>query len=200
MLDDDDPSSAAAGVSASISVVPVTDRTNQFLNGAFTNKMTGTERHALRSTYTLPQNKLTRAPFLDTMMASQCSRTVKSTNRSLYTLQGLLLEAIGPLNQFMEAINDPDPQVAINNSDPQVTMDQIGEAVETAVTSLANASNKMSLMRRTKILEEYNKEFVPFAAAKEQDWASTVPRLFGPNFLKEAADYLQQLQLVRKVK
>ena len=91
----------------------------------------------------------------------------------------------------MEAINDPDPQV---------TMDQIGKAVEAAVTSLANASNKMSLMRRTKILEEYNKELVPFAAAKERDWASAAQRLFGPNFLKEVADYLQQLQLVRKVK
>ena len=127
------------------------------------------------------------------MMASQCSRTVKSTNRSLYTLQGLLLEAIGPMSQLLEAVNDPDPQV---------TTDQIGEAVdlETAVTLLANASNKMSLMRMTKILEEYNKELVPFAAAKEQDWASAAPRLFGPNFLKEAADYLQQLQLIWKVK
>ena len=148
-------------------------------------------RLALHSAYILPQNELTRAPFLDTMMASQCSRTVKSTDRSLYTLQGLLLEAIGHLSQLLEAIND---------LDPQVTMDQIGEAVETAVTLLANASNKMSLMRRTKIMEEYNKELVPFAAAKERDWASAAPRLFGPNFLKEAADYLQQLQLVWKVK
>ena len=80
----------------------------------------------------------------------------------MYTLQGLLLEAIEPLSQLLEAVNDPDPQL---------TMDQIGEAVETAVTLLANASNKMSLMR-TKILEEYNKELVPFAAAKERDWAS----------------------------
>ena len=98
---------------------------------------------------------------------------------------------MGPLSQLLEAVND---------LDPQVTMGQIGEAVETAVTLLANASNKMSLMRRTKILEEYNKELVPFAAAKERDWASAMPRLFGPNFLKEAADYLQQLQLVWKVK
>ena len=54
MLDDDNPSSAAAGVPAAISAVPVTDRTNQFLNGAFTNNMTGTEGRALRSAYILP--------------------------------------------------------------------------------------------------------------------------------------------------
>ena len=147
----------------------------------------GTERCTLRSAYTLPQNKLTRAPFLDTMMGSQCSRTVKSKDRSLYTTQGLLLEAIGLLIQLLEAVNNP-------------PMDQIGEALATAITLLANASNKMSLMRRIRIPEEYNKELVPFAAAKETDWASAAPRLLGLNSLKEAADYLQQLQLVRKVK
>ena len=76
-------------------------------------------------------------------------------------------------------------------------MDQIGEAVETALTLLANASIHISGMRRTKV---YSKELVPFAAESERDWTSGDPRLFGPSFLKEALDYLQQLQLVRKVK
>ena len=74
---------------------------------------------------------------------------------SLYTLQRLLLEPIGPLSHLLEAVNDPDPQVS---------MDQIGEAVEMAIILLANASNKLSLMRRARILEEYNKELVSFAA------------------------------------
>jgi len=46
----------------------------------------------------------------------------------------------------------------------------------------------------------YSKELVPFAAESERDWTSGDPRLFGPSFLKEALDYLQQLQLVRKMK
>ena len=82
LLDDNDSTS---GVSL-INVVPVTDRTNKFLNEAFTSKMTSTERRKLRSHYTLPQNQLTRAPFLDAMMATECSRSVKATNRSLFTL------------------------------------------------------------------------------------------------------------------
>ena len=114
-------------------------------------------------------------------MASECSKSCKSMDHSLYTLQGLILEAIGPLSQLLEAVNDPDPQVS---------MDQVGEAVETAISLLANASNKASLMRRTKILEEYNKDLVSFSEAKERDWASAAPRLFRPNFLKEAADHL----------
>ena len=68
---------------------------------------------------------------------------------------------------------------------------QIGEAVETALTLLANASLQISEVRRTRVLEEYNKELLPFATAKECDWASAAPCLFGPNFLKEATDYLQ---------
>jgi len=77
-------------------------------------------------------------------------------------------------------------------------MDQIGDAVETALTRLlANASIHISGVRRTKVLEDYNKKLVPFAAESERDWTSGAPRLFGP---KEASDYLQQLQLVRKVK
>jgi len=142
LLDDADPTKE----SAVIKVIPVTERTNGFLNDAFTSKMSGADRHALRSKYTLPQNDLTRAPFLDAMMASECSRNCKSTDRSLYTLQGLILEVIGPLSQLLEAVNDPNPEVS---------MDQLGEAVETAITLLADASNKTSLMRRTKILEEY---------------------------------------------
>ena len=187
LLDDDAPTKD----SDRIAVVPVTSRTNQFLDDAFTKRMTGAERRDLRSHYTLPQNDLTRAPFLDAMMGSECSKACKSMDRSLYTLQGLLLEPIGPLTQLLEAVNDPDPQVS---------MDQIGEAVETAITLLANASNKLSLMRRTRVLEEYNKELVAFAAEKERNWAVAAPRLFGPNFLKEAADHLQTLQMVRKVK
>ena len=162
LLDDNDPE---AGTKP-INVIPVTERTNTFLTEAFTCKMTGAERRELRSHYTLPQNELIRAPFLDTMMASECSSKVKSTDRSLFTLQGLTLEVIGPLNQLLEAENDPELNVS---------MDQIGDAVETAITLLANVANKTSLMRRSRILEEYNRELVPFAAAQERDWTSAAP-------------------------
>jgi len=88
----------------------------------------------------------------------------------------------------------------VNDPEPNLSLDQIGDAVETAIALLANALNKTTLMRRSRVLEEYNKELVPFATAQERDWTSAAPRLFGPTFLKDAADYLQQLQLVRKVK
>ena len=110
LLDDDTPTKD----SARIAVVPVTSRTNQFLDKAFTKRMSGAERRDLLSQYTLPQNNLTRAPFLDAVMGSECSKPCKSMDRSLYTLQGLLLEPIGPLSQLLEAVNDPQPQVSMD--------------------------------------------------------------------------------------
>ena len=187
LVDDKTP----PGTTPTIQVVPVSERTDKFLNETFATKLTPVQRKTLRSQYTLPQNELTKNPILDTMLASQCSSATKSMDRTLSSLQGRVLEAIGPLSQLLEAIND---------EDPQISMDQIGEAVETALALLANASLHISEVQRTKVLEEYNKELLPFATAKERDWASGAPRLFGPNFLKEATDYLQQLQLLRKAK
>ena len=124
------------------------------------------------------------------MIESQCSSSVKSLDCTLSLLQGRMLTAVGPLSQLLEAVND---------NEPQVSMDQIEEAVKTAITLLANASGQVSAIRQAKVLEQYNKELLPFAAAKEHmyNWASAAPHLFEPNFLKEATAYLQH-QLLRE--
>ena len=53
-------------------------------------------------------------------------------------LQGLVLDVIGPLTQLLEAVND---------DQARVTTDQISEAVETAISLLANASYQISAVR-----------------------------------------------------
>ena len=50
-----------------------------------------------------------------------------------------------------------------------------------------------------RILEEYNKEFVTrnLLQLLQKNWAAAAaPRLIGPNFLKEAANHLQNLLVV----
>ena len=116
-----------------------------------------------------------KAPFLDTAMAGQCSSSTKALDWTLTNLQGQVLEAVGPLSQLLESIK---------NEEAQPSMDQIGKAVKTALTLLANASIQILAVRRTKVLEDHNKELVPFAAVKERDWASGASRLFGPSFFK----------------
>ena len=159
-----------------VQVVPVSEWTNKFLNEAFYTEKSSADHKKLRSQYTLLQNELTKTPFLDTMMASQCSSSTKSLDKTLSSLQGRVLEAVGPLSQLLECIN---------SEETLPSMDQIGDAVEAALTLLAL---HISGIRRTKILEDY-KELVSFAATEEHDWTSGAPQLFGPNFLREASDY-----------
>ena len=59
---------------------------------------------------------------------------------------------------------------------------------------------KYQLWGKLKFWMNTTKELLSFAAASECDWASTAPHLFGQNFLKESSEYLQKLQLLRKVK
>ena len=124
-----------------IQVVPVSKRTNQFLDQVFSVELHPNDRKKLRSQYSLPQNELTKTPFLDTMMANQCAGSTKTLDKTLHTIQGRVLEAVGPLSQLLESVNcEGDPP----------SMDQKGDAVETALTLQANASIHISGMRRTK--------------------------------------------------
>ena len=58
----------------------------------------------------LPETSCQRtSPILGTMLASQCSRAIKSMDNTLSSLQGYVVEATGPLSKLMEAINDDGP-------------------------------------------------------------------------------------------
>ena len=65
---------------------------------------------------------------------------------------------------------------------------------------LGNAATQFSVYRRTKILEEYNKELVSFSEELEPELRAAAPLLFGPSFTKQAADHLGQVEALRKVK
>ena len=72
----------------------------------------------------------------------------------------------------------------------------IQQAIETAITLLANASNKLLLMRRARILARNLLHLLQ----KRREIRQQQPHLFSPNFVKEAAECLLTLQLVQKVK
>ena len=60
----------------------------------FPKKMSGADKCSLRSQYTLLQNDLTRAPFLDAMMGSVCSKPCKSMDRKSAVLAAEYLEVL----------------------------------------------------------------------------------------------------------
>ena len=88
----------------------------------------------------------------------------------------------------------------INKEDGEITTDQVGYAVESAVTLLGNAFAQMSMLRRQRVLEEYNKELITFAQGRETEFLKAAPELFGPKFPRDATEHLDQLAALRKAK
>ena len=84
------------------------------------------------------------------------------------------------------------PHPALGSGQWRPAPSDVGETIETALSLLANASYQMSAMWWSKILEEYNRELLTFAAAKDCDWASGAPQLQlskgGIRFSTAAAD------------
>ena len=71
--------------------------------------------------------------------------------------------------------------------------------MESAITLIGNFSYQMSISRRQKILEEYNKDPLSFAQDREE-FTKAAPQLFGAQFPKEATDHLDQVEALRRAK
>ena len=123
-------------------------------------------------------------------MGSQCSKSTKSNDWSLSRIQALMLDAMAPLTEVIELFN---------SGAEELSSEQIAKAVETAITLLGNASCQMSAMRRTRVLQEYNRELVEWAQRRE-NFNSEAPALFGPNFPKDVSEYLDQVASLKKAK
>ena len=60
----------------------------------------------------------------------------------------------------------------------------IGDSVQSALAFLGNAATQFLAYRRTKILEEYNKDLVSFSEEVEPDLRAAAPLLFAQSFGK----------------
>ena len=73
-------------------------------------------------------------------------------------------------------------------------------AVKAALTFIGNASSQCTALRRTGILEEYNKDLVSFSQESGELFASATNRLFGPSFLEKAAEHIKQPQTLQQAR
>ena len=106
-------------------------------------------------------------------------------------LQALTLDAVGPLTDILEKLN---------SGEAEIDTDEVGYAVESAITLIGNASSQMSVLRRKKILEEYNRDLLSFAQDREDEFTKAAPQLFRVQFPKDAADHLDQVAALRRAK
>ena len=98
-----------------------------------------------------------------------------------------MLDALAPLMEVMEQFN---------SDAEEVSSEVITKAVENAIELLGNASSQMSSLRRTQVLQEYNKKLVAWTQHRR---ASSL-RLFGQNFPWDVTEYLDQVASLKKAK
>lgn len=153
-------------------VMEVSELTEQHLVCSFT-CLENEERHRLTDSFALPKVAVTKTPELDKIMAAQCSKSTKSNDQALARIQALNSNTLGPLTELLEKINK-------ENAD--ISFDQVGYAVESAIILLGNAFAQMSMLRRQRVLKEYNKELLTFAQGRVTEFLKATQNCLGQNF------------------
>ena len=171
-------------------VAEVSQATADLLKRSFVS-IKNKKRLATRNVYALPKVAVTKAPSLDQVMASQCSKSTKSNAWILSRIQALMLDAMAPLSEVMELFH---------SDAEEISSEDIAKAVEAAITLIGNASSQLSTLRRTHVLREYNKDLLEWAQKREAKFIENAPALFGQDFPKEVTDYLDQVAALRRAK
>ena len=109
----------------------VEDTTEQFLCEVFT-PMQNEDCKDLCSKFIVPDTPFTTPPHLDKLMATECSKSVKSADQSLSCIQALFLDAVGPLTSILDSIN----------KEELLAVEEVEDAVKAALTFLGNASSQ----------------------------------------------------------
>ena len=117
-------------------------------------------------------------------MAAEYSKNLRSTDTSLSRIQALFLNAVEPLSDLLDKVN--------NNA--ELSVEDMEGAVKAALTFIGNASSQCTTHHKTGILEEYNKDLVSFSQESGELFASATNTLFVPSFLEKAAEHIKQLQ------
>ena len=95
--------------------------------------MSNNNRHQLKNAF------VTNTPSLDPVMAAQCLKCTKTNDKVLARLQALTLNTVGPLIHLLEKLN---------SEESEIDADEVGYAVESAITLIGNASSQNSILRR----------------------------------------------------
>ena len=120
-------------------------------------------------------------------MSSQCLKSTKTNNKALAHIQTLTLTP--SLNDLLEKLN---------SDKTEISAEEVEYAVESAVTLLGNVLSQIPGLRTQKVLKEYNKDLLSFAKEREATFIKAASLLFGPQFPKDATDYLEQVGVLKR--
>ena len=127
--------------------------------------------------------------------AESCSKTTKQVDKPLAHLQTLTLDAVGPITEALEMVNRVKEEEQV-----ELDLEKLGSTLEAAMTFLGNASTQISNLRQQKLMEDINKDLVPYTMEQKEHFAAQAPMLFGPEFMKNATKHWEQVKALRKMR
>lgn len=108
----------------------------------------------LADSFVLPKVPLMKTLELDKIIKAQCWKITRSNDQALARIQVLNSDTLSPHSELLEMLS---------KDGIQISNEQARLGVESAITLLGNAFAHMSMLRRQRVLEEYNKELLTFA-------------------------------------
>ena len=109
--------------------------TEEFLRTAFTS-VSNADRRQLQQRFIVPDTPFTAAPQLDKVMAAECSKNLKSADTSFSRVKALFLDAVKPLSDFLDKVNNS----------TELSVEDMEGAVKTALTFIGNASSQCTAL------------------------------------------------------
>lgn len=82
----------------------------------------------------------------------------------------------------------------------KLDLEKLGSTLEAAMTFLGNASTKTSNFWWQRLMEDINKDLVPYTTEQEDHFSAQAPMLFGPEFMKNATEHWEQVKVLRKMR
>ena len=140
-------------------IVEVMSCTEVCIKASFRSISNITQR-GLHSKFILPKVSTTVALCLDKVYADSCSKSTKWADRALACLQALTLDAVGPISEAPKMIKTKVDKV-------KVDLDKLGAILEAAMTFLGNTSTQTANLRRQRIMQDINKDLVPYTMEQE---------------------------------
>ena len=74
-------------------------------------------------------------------------------------IQALVLDAAGPISEALEQLNTTTED---DSEEIELALEKLGVALEAALTFLGNALTQTSNLRHLKLMEDINKDLVPY--------------------------------------
>ena len=166
-------------------VFTLSEAGSAFMETAFKSKLNATSRRKKMAKLGMPDCTWTKAPELDSFIASTIPKDVVRNDNAAQKTQRLWLEA----SSLLAAIVD-------KTDGGEISEGEIIQGIRNALLLLGNASQQHSLQRRKAVLQHLNPQLK--SLVQDADFAEAPPYLIGTNFGELAKERLEAAALIQK--